>query len=563
MVKLVVPASSPQTKYIFVTGGVISGLGKGISTASIALLLKSAGYKVSAQKVDMYLNMDAGTMNPLEHGEVFVTEDGLETDQDLGHYERFLNQNLYRYNYFTMGNVYYDVIARERSLEYAGKCVEGHIHIPQEIIKKIKTAAKNDGSDVFIIEVGGTVGEYQNVMFFEAIRRMKQAEPNNVFLVHLVYLVVPSFLGEMKSKPAQNSIYDLYKLGLQPNFVICRSYTDIDEKRKKTISFNTGIKKDHIISAPDVDSIYKTPLILRKQKMDTLLLQEMGLKRKKTDMQKWTDMTEKINTGKKDVKIAIAGKYFTSGSFALEDSYVCVIEAIKHAAWKKNLDPVIKWFDVERFEDPKERIRVEEELSNYCGIIVPQGWGSRGVEGKIKAVEWARINKIPYLGLCFGMQMAVIEFARNVLGLKDANSEEVNPKTKNPVIHIIPNQKGYLEKKQYGGTIRLGAWPCKIDHNTILYKSYKTEGPERLDGNNVMERHRHRYEFNNDYLEKMKEAGMVISGTSPDGKLVEAIELPKTQHPFFVGTQFHPEYKSRPLAPHPIFVSFIEECGKR
>ena len=557
------PAYKPQTKYVFVSGGVISGLGKGINTASISLLLKSAGYKVSAQKADMYLNLDAGTMNPLEHGEVFVTEDGLETDQDLGHYERFLNQDLYRHNYFTMGQVYYDVIARERSLEYAGKCVEGHIHIPQEIIKKIKSAAKKDESDIFIVEVGGTVGEYQNVMFFEAIRRMKQAEPDNVFLIHLVYLVVPPFLGEMKSKPAQNSIYDLYKLGLQPNFVICRSQNEIDTKRKKTISFNTGIREDHILSAPDVDSIYKIPLVLQDQKLDTLLLEEMKLKHKSADMKKWTAMTDKINKSKKDVRIAIAGKYFTSGAFALEDSYVCVIEAIKHAAWKKGLNPVIKWFDVERFEDPKEKALVEEELKEFDGIIVPQGWGSRAVEGKLKAVEWARTNKVPYLGLCFGMQMAVIEYARSVLGLKDANSEEVNPTTKDPVIHIMPNQKEYLEKKQYGGTIRLGAWPCKLDKNSILYKAYKNEGSERLNEETVEERHRHRYEFNNDYLKQLEKAGMVISGTSPDGKLVESIELPIEVHPFFVGTQFHPEYKSRPLAPHPIFVGFIEACIKQ
>ena len=557
------PAYKPQTKYVFVSGGVISGLGKGINTASISLLLKSAGYKVSAQKADMYLNLDAGTMNPLEHGEVFVTEDGLETDQDLGHYERFLNQDLYRHNYFTMGQVYYDVIARERSLEYAGKCVEGHIHIPQEIIKKIKSAAKKDESDIFIVEVGGTVGEYQNVMFFEAIRRMKQAEPDNVFLIHLVYLVVPPFLGEMKSKPAQNSIYDLYKLGLQPNFVICRSQNEIDTKRKKTISFNTGIREDHILSAPDVDSIYKIPLVLQDQKLDTLLLEEMKLKHKSADMKKWTAMTDKINKSKKNVKIAIAGKYFTSGAFALEDSYVCVIEAIKHAAWKKGLNPVIKWFDVERFEDPKEKALVEEELKEFDGIIVPQGWGSRAVEGKLKAVEWARTNKVPYLGLCFGMQMAVIEYARNVLGLNDANSEEVNPTTKDPVIHIMPNQKEYLEKKQYGGTIRLGAWPCKLDKNSILYKAYKSEGAERLNEQTVEERHRHRYEFNNDYLKQLEKAGLVISGTSPDGKLVESIELPIDVHPFFVGTQFHPEYKSRPLTPHPIFVGFIEACTKQ
>ena len=551
-------------KYVFVTGGVISGIGKGITTASIALLLKSSGYKVSVLKADMYLNLDAGTMNPLEHGEIFVTEDGHETDQDLGHYERFLNQNVLKHDYFTMGQVYYDVISNERSLEYKGKCVEGNIHIPQEIISKIKTAAEMDKAEIMLIEVGGTVGEYQNIMFFEAIRRMKQKEPDNIFLIHLVYLLIPPFLGEMKTKPAQASIYDLYALGLQPNFVICRSQKEIDEKRRQTISFNTGIKTENIISAPDVDTIYKTPTILKSQNMDTKLLNEMHLKhREQKNLFEWAEKVNKINSVKKTVNIAITGKYFTSGSFSLEDSYVCVIEAIKHAAWAQNLKPVIKWFDVEKFENPKEKETLEEKLKTFDGIIVPQGWGSRGVEGKIEVVKFARENKIPYLGLCFGMQMAVIEYARNVANLKDANSTEVNSKTSNPIVHIMPNQEKYLKENQYGGTIRLGAWPCKILKGSVIEEAYKKFSPDDINSENVVsERHRHRYEINNEYKSKLEKKGLVFCGTSRDGKLIEAVELPKKIHTFFVATQFHPEYKSRFLKPHPLFMAFIEASIK-
>ena len=553
-----------QTKYIFVTGGVISGLGKGIITASISLLLKNLGFKVSTLKADMYLNLDAGTMNPLEHGEVFVTEDGLETDQDLGHYERFLNQNILRHNYMTMGQIYYDVITNERKLEYSGKCIEGNVHIPFEIINRIKNAGKKDSAEIFLVEVGGTVGEYQNIMFFEAIRRMKQKDPNNVFIVHLAYLLVPTFLGEMKSKPAQASIYELYKLGLQPNFLVCRSGFPVDGKRRETISFNTGLKLENIVGAPDVDTIYKIPEVLEKQDFTKKLLAEMGLKSKKEADQSWFKLmnkVKKIESGtdpKNEVKIAIAGKYFTSGKFNLEDSYVCVIEAIKHAAWAVGKKPVIKWLDVERMEDDTQRKAMEKELSDCCGIIVPQGWGSRGVEGKIKVVEFARKNKIPYLGLCFGMQMAVIEFARNVLGLKDANSEEANPKTQSPVIHIMDYQKELLKNKKYGGTIRLGAWPCKLNPQSQLYHFYNT-GKTTISV--VDERHRHRYEFNNAFKKQFEDAGMIISGTSPDGVIVESIELPKKMHPFFVATQFHPEYKSRPLDPHPIFVAFLKACS--
>ena len=556
-----------DTKIIFVSGGVISGLGKGVTTASLSLLLKSSGYRVSVLKCDMYLNVDAGTMNPLEHGEVFVTEDGVETDQDIGHYERFLNQNLSSHNYMTMGQVYYNVLMRERRLGYKGKCVQGHIHIPEEITNIILSVAKEDRAEILLVEVGGTVGEYQNVMFYETIRRLKQKYPKNIFLIHLVYLLKPDFLGEMKSKPAQTSIYELYKLGLQPDFVVARSHEPIDEKRTNTISFNTGVKKEYIIAAPDVDTIYKIPLILEKQQMVKKLLKIMDLNYKAgKEIKKWTAMLKKAKGAKKKVKIAIVGKYFKSGDFSLEDAYVCVIEAIKHASWSENVKPEITWFDSEELENPKTEKKVKEKLKTFDGIIVPQGWGSRGVEGKIKTAQFARENKIPYLGLCFGMQMAVIEFARNVLGLEGANSEEVDKNTAYPIIHIMPNQKEYLKKKNYGGTIRLGAWPCKLKKGSLLERAYLEKGFEDIKGKMnpkiVMERHRHRYEVNEEYKKELENAGMIISGTSPDGTLVEAIELSTKVHPFFVGTQFHPEYKSRPLSPHPLFRAFIEAASE-
>jgi len=545
-----------KIKYVFVSGGVISGLGKGITAASLGLILKSGGYKVSLTKADMYLNVDAGTMNPLEHGEVFVTDDGVETDQDLGHYERFLDENLSSHNYFTLGRVYWDVLQKERSLGYGGKCVEGHVHIPEEIIRRIRASAILDKVDISIIEVGGTVGEYQNMMFFEAIRRLKQENPGDVALVHVVYLPIPKFLGEMKSKPAQSSVYELYRLGLQPDFVVCRSDELMDEKRKKTIAFNTGISEDHILNNPDVDTIYRVPIVLEDQGFKSKMLKQLGLVSKKKDLVEWREWLEKVEKARKEVKVAIAGKYFTSGNFSLEDSYVCVIEAIKHAAWQLGVKPIIQWFDVEKV--------TEKELSLYDGIIVPQGWGSRGVEGKIKVVKYAREKKIPYLGLCFGMQMAVIEFARDLCNLKSANSTEADVKTNDPVIHVMPEQEKYLAEHKYGGTIRLGSWPSLVKPGTILEKAYEKYGkePNLINKSIINERHRHRYEFNNEYREMLEKSGLVISGTSPDGKLVEAVELLKKDHPFFVGTQFHPEYKSRPLSPHPLFVSFIEACMK-
>lgn len=550
-----------SAKYVFITGGVISGLGKGVSTASLSLLLKSLGYRVSAIKVDMYLNIDAGTINPTEHGEVFVTEDGMETDQDLGNYERFTNQNFLQHNYITMGQIYYDVITRERQLGYGGQDVEGHIHIPKEIVRRLRKTAKKDKAEVLFIEVGGTVGEYQNVMFLETIRRLKQEQPQNIFLMHLTYLPKPRFLGEIKSKPAQTSIYELYKIGLQPDFVICRSEEAIDNRKKRNIAFNTGVSENSIISVPDVESIYEIPQVLKKQGVDIKLLEIMGLKPRKRLFKEWEELNTKIKGSKKTVKIAILGKYFNFGKSVLADAYICVIEAIKHAAWKSGKKPIIQWFDVERFEDKNKIDKIKKDLSEFNGIIVPQGWGIRGVEGKIKAVNFAREAKIPYLGLCFGMQMAAIEFARNVLGIKDANSEEVKPKSKNCVIHTMKHQRKLIKNSKYGGTIRLGAWPCKLNTKSTLYKAYKKHSPSRLKKNIVMERHRHRYEFNNRYKKGFEKAGFIISGTSPDGKLVEAIELPKNVHPFFVGTQFHPEYKSRPLDPHPIFVEFVEQSA--
>ena len=535
-----------QTKFIFVSGGVISGLGKGITTASIGLLLKSSGLKVSAVKCDMYLNIDAGTMNPLEHGEIFVTDDGTEADQDLGHYERFLDQDLTRESYITAGKIYQKVLEKERALGYDGKCVEAYIHIPEEIVRRFEKLGKK--TDVVIVEFGGTVGEYQNIMFFEAARRTKIKHKENVLFVHVGYLPIPPSIGEMKTKPIQQSIHELNELGIQPDIVICRSEKSIDDRRKEKIALAAALEINDIFSNPDVPSIYEVPLFLEEQGLTKRILSKLRLKPKKKDLRTWKKMVKKVKKVKQEVKIAMVGKYYTSGGFSLEDSYISVVEAIKHGAWANNVKPKILWFDSERIE--KEGI---EGLEGVDGIIVPQGWGSRGVEGKIKAVQYARENKIPYLGLCFGMQMAVIEFGRHVIGLKGANSTEVNPKTPYPVIHIMPEQKEYLEKHQYGGTIRLGAWPCKVLPETKLHMAYGKW--------QISERHRHRYEFNNKYRQNFEKRGMKISGVSPDGKLVEAIEI--SDHPFFVGSQFHPEYKSRPLSPHPLFLEFIKAATRK
>lgn len=560
-------------KFVFVSGGVLSGLGKGVTTASIGLLLKSRGIKVTAVKCDMYLNVDAGTMNPVEHGEVFVTHDGLETDQDLGHYERFLNETLNSKNYLTNGSIYKVVLEKERALEYDGECVQPYHHLPPEIISRWYEVGKEHDAKVVLVELGGTVGEYEGLLFFESIRRLKLEHPGDVVLIHVGYLPVPSSIGELKSKPVQQSISFLNTLGLQPDIVIGRAERDVDKKRKEKIALASGVSVEDVISNPDVDTPYEVPLVLEKQTLSTKIIKKLNLKGvKKKNIGDWKKLVEGSRKPKKKVKIGMVGKYQKTGDYTLEDSYVCVIEALKHAGWQFGLEPDIDWIDSEKLEGLKDE-DLKKRLSKLDAIIVPQGWGKRGTEGKIIAAKYARENAVPYLGLCFGMQMASIEFGRNVCGLRNANTQEVAPKAKHKVIHIMPRQKEYLKNKQYGGTIRLGGWPCYIKQGTKLEEAYKKYGDGKSSpwykvnkehtseakakkGTLVYERHRHRYEFNNKYRKKYEKNGFIFSGTSPDGKLVEAIEI--KDHPFFMGTQFHPEYISRPLSPHPIFMSFLE-----
>lgn len=545
-----------KTKYVFVVGGVMSGVGKGITAASIGRILIDRGYKVSAIKIDPYINIDAGTMNPIEHGEVFVTEDGDETDQDIGNYERFLNGNIYKENYMTTGRIYQTVIERERNLGYGGKCVQVVPHIPMEVRDRIKAAVKKTGAEIMIIEIGGTVGEYENLLFLEAARVMRLQDPKSVLFVMVSYLPVPGKIGEMKTKPTQHAVRALNSAGIQPDFIVARSDTPIDEPRRKKIAIHCNIHNDDVIAAPDIDSIYDVPANFEKNHLSFKILKHFGLKPRRNDSAAWRMMSEKVKEakrGQQTVKIGIVGKYFASGDFCLTDSYISVIEALKHAGVANNCRPQLEWLSAEEVEEKGTSI-----LKGYDGIVVPQGWGSRGHEGKIKAIEYCRTNKVPYFGLCYGMQMAVIEFARNVCGLKGANSQEADSKTKHPVIHIMPGQAELLAKGQYGGTIRLGGWPCQLVPGTHLAKAYA----KKFGSNTkvVSERHRHRYEFNNDYREILEKNGLTIAGISPDGQIVEAIEI--TDHPFFIGTQFHPEYISRPLDPHPLFIEFIKACLK-
>ncbi len=540
-------------KYIFVTGGVISGLGKGIVAASLSHLLEEEGFKTAPIKADPYLNLDAGTMNPIIHGETFVTEDGLETDQDLGHYERFANRNLSKLNYMTAGQVFMTVIDNERHMKYDGECVEMIRHIPEEIINRLNNLAKKTDSDVVILEIGGTVGDIQNQLFLEAARQLKLNHPEDVLLVHVAYMPLPKNLGELKTKPVQQSVYFLLQAGVQPDLIVTRSEKEIDNVRKQKISIFCNVKKEDIFSSPDLKSVYLVPDYLKKQGISERVLSKLHLKPKKKNnplAKKWSEFTNKLSSTKQGVEIGIVGKYFKSGEYSLEDSYICVLEALKQAFYWHGLAPNITWISSDEVEENGDKA-----LAGFNGIVVPQGWGSRGVEGKILAAKYARIHNIPYLGLCFGMQLAAIEFARNVIGLKDANSTEINPDTKNPIIHIMPHQVEYLKKQQYGGTIRLGAWPSVIKEKTKLWEIYKKYGDGDYHLPKVDERHRHRYEFNNKYRASFEAKGAVFSATSPDNELVEAFEL--TKHPFFIGVQYHPEFKSKPLQPHPIFMAFL------
>jgi len=544
-----------MTKFIFVTGGVMSGVGKGVAVASIAKILQSKGYNVTAIKIDPYVNVDAGTMNPIEHGEVFVTHDGMECDQDVGNYERFLNKNILATNYMTTGSVYKTVIDKERNLEFKGKCVSVVPGIPEEVIGRIKRAGKLTNADIVITEIGGTVGEYENILFLEAARMMHLRNPKGVLFVLVSFLPVPNKIGEMKTKPTQHAVRTINSAGVQPDFILCRSGCPLDERRKEKISVACNIDKDNVISAPDVESIYDIPINFENDNFGKKILNKLGMRAKKANMQDWRKMVEVMKTAKKEVKIGIIGKYFKSGDFVLKDAYISVIEAIKHAAWINNRKPIIEWVDAGEFEDVNCRgaKSCASTIRKFDGIIIPGGFGERGIEGKIAAIKYARENKIPFLGLCMGMQMAVIEFSRNVCAMKDANSTEINPKTKHPVIDIMSEQKEKMKNKDYGGTMRLGAYACKIAPNTVARKAYKkTE---------IEERHRHRYEFNNDFRKQLEDKGLVISGVNPEKNLVEIIEL--KNHPFFVATQFHPEFLSRPLDPHPLFKEFVKSAIKK
>lgn len=544
-----------KTKFIFISGGVISGIGKGITSASIGAILKSKGFRVSAVKVDMYLNQDAGTIRPQEHGEVFVTVDGIETDQDLGHYERFIGEPIKRHNYVTTGQIYAEVLRKERAFEYEGEDVEAIPHVTDEIIRRWQVAGK--GYDFCLVELGGTVGEYQNGIFFEATRIMKLRDENSVLHIHVAYLPIPSYLGEMKSKPVQQSVRVLNSMGIEPDIIVGRSQVPMDDRRKERVALFCNVEKKAVLSNPDVSSIYEVPVILEQQHAGELILEKFGITTKKQDMREWKKLVHTIKTTKKEVKIAVVGKYFGVGKFQLSDSYVSVIESIKHAAWSNKVKPVLNWIDSVKIE--KEGAK--KVLEGFSGIVVPGGFGKRGTEGMIEAIRYARENKVPYLGLCYGMQMATIEYARNVAGLKGANTTEVDDENKFPVIHIMPDQEKKLLNREYGATMRLGSWDCLLTRGTKAEASYISSGLILKTGKAVIsERHRHRYEFNNQYREKLEKAGLVISGTSLDGKLVEIVEV--KDHPFFIGSQFHPEFQSRPLAPHPLFNGFMKAVVK-
>ncbi|MES2436616.1 MAG: CTP synthase [Patescibacteria group bacterium] len=540
-------------KYIFVVGGVMSGVGKGIATSSIGQILQAKGFKVNPIKIDPYLNVDAGTMNPTEHGETFVLDSGLETDQDMGNYERFLNVDLIPEDYMTSGMIYLHIIQKERNLGYNGKCVDPLPYTTEEIIRRWKKSADHHASDISIIEIGGTIGDYQNVMFIEAARILKVKHPQDVIFVIVSYLPIPSTLGEMKTRPTQNAVRQLNSYGVQPDIIIARGSHPLDHKRKEKIAFSCSVQEDHVISAPDIKSIYDVPVNFEKDRIGDIILKDLNLRAKNKDdgLSDWKKFVAKTKNGSKELNIAIVGKYFDTGDFVLSDAYVSVIEAIKFSAYHQGAKPNLTWINSKHYETGDRDV---SELSNYDGVIVPGGFGESGIEGVIKAITYARENKIPYLGLCYGMQLMTIEYARNVVGLKGAHTTEINKKTQYPIIDIMEHQKKHLEAGNFGATMRLGQYEAHLKKGTIARKAYGIES--------VLERHRHRYEVNPKFVEQIEQAGLVFSGTSPDGTLMEIAELPQDIHPFFLGTQFHPEFKARPLAPHPLFSEFVKASLK-
>ena len=538
-----------MVSYIIVTGGVISGLGKGITTASIGKILQIHGYKVTAIKIDPYMNCDAGTLRPTEHGEVWVTEDGGEIDQDLGHYERFLDINIPKHQNITTGQVYGAVIEKERQGKYLGKTVQPIPHVTDEIKKRIRTPAKENGWDFVIIEIGGTVGDYENVLFLEAVRQMKQ-EGEKVVFVHVTYVPMLDALGEAKTKPTQHSVKLLREIGIMADFIIARSEKPLDHVRREKIAMFCNVHEDDVISNEDVDNIYSVSLVFERQDLCKKILKKLNLRKDHVDLEGWEKFVKKIRRLQNKVSIGIVGKYFDIGTSQLSDSYISVIEAVKHAAWNNTLQPDIRWIDSKVFENDPRQLSSLDELD---GIIVPGGFGLSGIDGKIETIRYARENKIPFLGLCLGLQLAVVEYARNCCGLSHAHTTEVDKDTPHPVIDFIPGQVKILQESRYGATMRLGAYPAILKKGTKIQKLYDSE--------KVSERHRHRYEVNPEYVEKLEKCGLVFSGRSPDGVLMEFMEIPN--HPYFVGTQAHPEFKSRPLHPAPMFDGLIKAAKKR
>lgn len=530
-----------KKKYIFVTGGVVSGLGKGITAASLGRLLKNRGYKVVNQKFDPYINVDPGTMSPYEHGEVFVTDDGAETDLDLGHYERFTDESLTKNCSISMGKIYQEVLDRERRGDYLGKTVQVIPHITNAIKEKIYAFEDTD-VDIVITELGGTVGDIEGLSLIETIRQVGiENSPEDVVYIHVTLLPYIHGSNELKSKPTQHSVKELQSFGIKPDILVCRSETEIPENLREKMALFCNVRKEDIIANRTASCLYEVPLMLEKEGLAVQVCKHLRLDNIEPKNGKWEKMIENINNiPEKKVKIAIVGKYVR-----LEDSYLSVAESLRHAGFANNVKVSIKYIDSETVTSENAK----EELKDLDGIIVPGGFGNRGIEGKIQTIKYARENKIPFLGICLGMQMAVVEFARDVLKLEDVNSEEFEPECKNPVIHIMTDQKVITKK---GGTMRLGSYPCQIKEGTLAYKIYKEK--------NINERHRHRFEYNNDYREEMEKAGLTISGTSPDGNLVEIVEI--KDHPFFIAGQFHPEFKSRPDKPAPLFVELVKAAKK-
>lgn len=524
-------------KYIFVTGGVVSGLGKGITAASLGRLLKARGFKVTIQKFDPYVNIDPGTMSPYQHGEVFVTDDGTETDLDLGHYERFIDESLTVNSNITTGQIYWSVLNKERKGEYLGATVQVIPHITNAIKEQVYAAGSGD-VDFVITEIGGTVGDIESSPFIEAIRQVKSdVGAENVAYIHVTLMIYLSKSKEMKTKPTQNSVNQLRSIGIQPDVVVCRTEYPITDEAKDKIAMFCNVDRDCIIENIDCDSLYEVPLLMEKENLADIICRKLNMECVKPDLSDWEDVVAKEKKLINTVEIAIVGKYV-----ALHDAYLSIVESLNHAGIHSGAHIRLRWVNSEEIEEKS----AEELLKGVDGMVIPGGFGTRGVEGKIQAVAYARANKIPMLGICLGMHCSVIEYARNVLGLKDAHTTEIDPDTTNPVIDLMPDQKNI---DNLGGTMRLGAYPCVLTDGSESMKLYKTK--------EISERHRHRYEFNNSYKEALENAGLKVAGTSPDGRLVEMVELPKSVHPFFVSVQFHPEFKSRPNKPHPLFMGLV------